>query len=641
MFCHNCGKQIPDGSRFCHYCGAPQAAAGSAPQPERPVQQRPVQQRPAWPPQAERPQYAPPAQPVYAPDPVPQRPVKKRRSHAGAIFGIVFAVLALVAVVVFVVPRVRAWLAIKDRVNADEWFYEPGDPSLYALSPAPQSGTLGADWNSFSFQLNGHVLTLPCSWDDLHSAGIVLETADESYPVDPNSELSTDCKAGPLRLEVKWINGADEKRPIGECLAAAIWIDGKDKGLTETELLIPGGFPLLSATPRDLYDTYSGGYIQQTEQDGEIVRLTWGKDGNWLSYTFTTEETDDHLISFAMQRCSLPAEEDTQTPPTDEEAPGQREINAAYEELLAPSGYEEYPTLVAAVQSGLNDPRMERFARREADGGYTLHDYGGEGDTVVNYAETILVDLSGLSEDEQEAASDRIFSETEQLNDLEFVRVDYLADDDLGILTFICTGIDREENWRELYSRGIFDEEGPYSLSGIRQKELAQGYIPYYLDDDTPAPQVEANPEYMRILSDAHILHTPLLFGMDLESFAKMDEDGNLICRDYGYRDDLVLTYIETWYYTAVSEGGEEYLQALWDFVDGEAERYSAVACAAVTGSYDEASDSFAVKYEFTGLDDLANCQALHDMGVTTGAGELISLSKCEDSALAEGFVKK
>ena len=23
MFCSNCGKQIPDGSKFCPYCGAP------------------------------------------------------------------------------------------------------------------------------------------------------------------------------------------------------------------------------------------------------------------------------------------------------------------------------------------------------------------------------------------------------------------------------------------------------------------------------------------------------------------------------------------------------------------------------------------------------------------------------------------
>jgi len=43
MFCHNCGKQIPDDTRFCHYCGAAQEEVRNAPvQPPPPAQ--PVQQ---------------------------------------------------------------------------------------------------------------------------------------------------------------------------------------------------------------------------------------------------------------------------------------------------------------------------------------------------------------------------------------------------------------------------------------------------------------------------------------------------------------------------------------------------------------------------------------------------------------------
>ncbi len=94
MYCHNCGKSIPDGSRFCHYCGAPQAAAGGAPQPEQPVQQRPAQaERPQYA-QAERQQYAqaPQQRPVQVerpqythqaqPRPAQQRPVQQRPAQA-------------------------------------------------------------------------------------------------------------------------------------------------------------------------------------------------------------------------------------------------------------------------------------------------------------------------------------------------------------------------------------------------------------------------------------------------------------------------------------------------------------------------------------------------------------------------------
>ena len=54
MFCEHCGKQIPDGSRFCESCGAPVAArsGGQTPaytQPTRPVQARPAQNAAAQP----------------------------------------------------------------------------------------------------------------------------------------------------------------------------------------------------------------------------------------------------------------------------------------------------------------------------------------------------------------------------------------------------------------------------------------------------------------------------------------------------------------------------------------------------------------------------------------------------------------
>jgi TM2 domain-containing membrane protein YozV len=51
MFCSNCGKQNPDGARFCESCGNTMTAAAQ---------------------QAPPPQYAPPPQPQYAPPPPQQ-----------------------------------------------------------------------------------------------------------------------------------------------------------------------------------------------------------------------------------------------------------------------------------------------------------------------------------------------------------------------------------------------------------------------------------------------------------------------------------------------------------------------------------------------------------------------------------------
>ncbi|MBQ4081981.1 MAG: zinc ribbon domain-containing protein, partial [Clostridia bacterium] len=76
MICSQCGKTLPDGSRFCDACGAPQAvetapvAAPVAAVPETPAQ--PVYQQPAAPAQ---PVYQHPQQVYYAaPAPAPKAP---------------------------------------------------------------------------------------------------------------------------------------------------------------------------------------------------------------------------------------------------------------------------------------------------------------------------------------------------------------------------------------------------------------------------------------------------------------------------------------------------------------------------------------------------------------------------------------
>ncbi len=41
MFCQNCGKQIPDETKFCHYCGAKQPQQDYAPSNQQPYPPRP------------------------------------------------------------------------------------------------------------------------------------------------------------------------------------------------------------------------------------------------------------------------------------------------------------------------------------------------------------------------------------------------------------------------------------------------------------------------------------------------------------------------------------------------------------------------------------------------------------------------
>lgn len=92
MFCHDCGKQLPDGVKFCHYCGArqhikatmPADAARPAPAPQPAPAPAPAPTPAPAPQPAPRPAPAPAPQP--APAPAPQ-PAPQPSSAPGAMLG--------------------------------------------------------------------------------------------------------------------------------------------------------------------------------------------------------------------------------------------------------------------------------------------------------------------------------------------------------------------------------------------------------------------------------------------------------------------------------------------------------------------------------------------------------------------------
>ena len=101
MFCAKCGKQIPDGSAVCPFCGAPMAA------PQAP-QAAPVA------PQA--PHAVPPVAPVYAPvAPKEKKPVNKLPIIIGAI-----AAAAVLAIVLYLILHDGAKAVVKDYLNYAE-----------------------------------------------------------------------------------------------------------------------------------------------------------------------------------------------------------------------------------------------------------------------------------------------------------------------------------------------------------------------------------------------------------------------------------------------------------------------------------------------------------------------------------------
>jgi len=111
MFCAKCGKQIPDGSAVCPFCGAPMAA------PQAPQAAPVAPQAPQAAPVAPQTGYAvPPVAPVYAPvAPKEKKPVNKLPIIIGAI-----AAAAVLAIVLYLILHDGAKSLVKEYIKYDE-----------------------------------------------------------------------------------------------------------------------------------------------------------------------------------------------------------------------------------------------------------------------------------------------------------------------------------------------------------------------------------------------------------------------------------------------------------------------------------------------------------------------------------------
>ena len=114
MFCHNCGKELPDDTKFCLWCGTAVARPVSG-EPEAKDPQEPAGESPLSPPAAPAAESAvrdaepQPVVPVPAAAPVQTAPAAadgnppvKRRGKAGLVVLGVFALIAVLAVVALV-----------------------------------------------------------------------------------------------------------------------------------------------------------------------------------------------------------------------------------------------------------------------------------------------------------------------------------------------------------------------------------------------------------------------------------------------------------------------------------------------------------------------------------------------------------
>lgn len=147
------------------------------------------------------------------------------------------------------------------------------------VTAAKTVSELGDRWDSYTLQINGKVIALPCEYKELQEAGL---TIDEGMGTDDGGIVSaegyslvyfTDQKGNTLSAEV--INPYDEEKEVSECLVGSISLGDYDFKNNQMTVIFPGGVEI-GATEDDVAEKYgNAGDTGDTYDDEEQVTHSW------------------------------------------------------------------------------------------------------------------------------------------------------------------------------------------------------------------------------------------------------------------------------------------------------------------------------------------------------------------------------
>lgn len=146
-----------------------------------------------------------------------------------------------------------------------------------------------------------------------------------------------------------------------------------------------------------------------------------------------------------------------------------------------------------------------------------------------------------------------------------------------------------------------------------------------------------SNPAYDAIFADTYIVHFQIFFNMDTKSFAKKMDNGMICCSDFGYKDDVVMKWVETVYIPISGYSDAEKA----DLEKNERESFASLdAMNCCTVDYSMGATYFTVTVTYSNADTAEVCDELYQAGIMA-TNTYISMSATEDSLLNQGFVEK
>lgn len=145
-----------------------------------------------------------------------------------------------------------------------------------------------------------------------------------------------------------------------------------------------------------------------------------------------------------------------------------------------------------------------------------------------------------------------------------------------------------------------------------------------------------SNSAYDAIFDGTGIVHVPMFFGLDAESFA-MEQDGSIFCSDFGVKNGQVIEWVETMYISLDGHSADEIAEAETN-MQTVIDTYNALSCA--SASFTTGTKYMTVKITFSDLDKAENCTELYNANLIEADGAM-SMSITESNILAQGYTKK
>lgn len=161
------------------------------------------------------------------------------------------------------------------------------------ISRPPASAELSAEWNSYQFELEGKIYTLPLRYSELEANGWTAQNAKNMEETLESGKyilnyitLSYGGKEN-TEIGVQFVNLDDEDRTLAECYVGGIQL-AENSWNKNTVLYFPGGFTI-GSTKEEVEALY--GEPNATQDRSTTIEWTY-ETQNYATLTFTfTKET--------------------------------------------------------------------------------------------------------------------------------------------------------------------------------------------------------------------------------------------------------------------------------------------------------------------------------------------------------------